>query len=59
MKGNLEKEKTNDDNLYTAYLAGDTSAYDRLMIKYGDSLTMYLRKRGCHTKMMIYKRHYP
>ena len=32
----------NDDELYNSYLSGDTSAYDELMIRYGDSLTIYL-----------------
>ena len=39
----METERINDDSLYAAFLAGDTSNYDRLMIKYGDSLTMYLK----------------
>lgn len=31
-----------DDESYRRFLAGDTSAYDELMIRYGDSLTFYL-----------------
>ena len=31
-----------DDSLYGEFLAGDTSSYDQLMIRYGDSLTMYI-----------------
>ncbi len=31
-----------DDSLYREFLAGETSSYDQLMIRYGDSLTMYL-----------------
>ncbi len=31
-----------DGILYGRFLAGDTNAYDELMIRYGDSLTMYL-----------------
>ena len=31
-----------DDVLYRSYLNGDTTAYDQLMIFYGDSLTVYL-----------------
>ncbi|MBQ1317785.1 MAG: RNA polymerase sigma factor [Lachnospiraceae bacterium] len=31
-----------DDELYRAYLRGDTPAYDELMIRYGDSLTFFL-----------------
>ena len=32
-----------DDSLYGAFLKGDNSAYDKLMIKYGDALTSYLK----------------
>ena len=32
-----------DDNLYNEFLSGDNSAYDKLMIRYGDSLTSYLK----------------
>lgn len=32
-----------DDSLYGAFLKGDNSAYDKLMLKYGDSLTAYLK----------------
>ncbi len=32
----------NDDTLYRLFLAGETSAYDALMIRHGDSLTFYL-----------------
>lgn len=32
-----------DDCLYTSFLSGDNSAYDRLMIKYGNALTLYLK----------------
>ena len=31
-----------DDQLYHEYLAGDQSAGDRLMLRYGDALTAYL-----------------
>ena len=31
-----------DDTLHRRYLNGDTTAYDQLMIRYGDSLTQYL-----------------
>ncbi len=31
-----------DDQLYRAYLAGDMSAGDRLMLRYADALTAYL-----------------
>ncbi len=31
-----------DDELYRAYLAGDMSAGDTLMLRYGDALTRYL-----------------
>ncbi|MBR6403672.1 MAG: RNA polymerase sigma factor [Eubacterium sp.] len=31
-----------DYELYTEYLHGDTSSYDELMIRYGDSITTYL-----------------
>lgn len=31
-----------DDELYSRFLSGDTSACDELMIRYGDSLTYYL-----------------
>ena len=31
-----------DSELYKSFLAGDTKAYDQLMIRYGDSLTFYL-----------------
>ena len=30
-----------DDELYRQFLGGKTSAYDELMILYGDSLTFY------------------
>ncbi|MBR6293188.1 MAG: RNA polymerase sigma factor [Lachnospiraceae bacterium] len=33
----------NDDSLYGLFLKGDNSAYDKLMIKYGDALTTYLK----------------
>ena len=32
-----------DDELYRGFIAGDTTAYDKLMIRYGDSLTCYLK----------------
>ena len=32
----------NDDTLYRLFIAGDTSSYDALMIRHGDSLTFYL-----------------
>lgn len=31
-----------DDELYHLFLKGDTNSYDELMIRYGDSLTVYL-----------------
>ena len=31
-----------DSELYNLYLSGDSSAYDELMIRHGDSLTIYL-----------------
>ena len=31
-----------DDELYNRFLTGDVSSYDDLMIRYGDSLTVYL-----------------
>jgi RNA polymerase sigma-70 factor (ECF subfamily) len=31
-----------DNELYNAYLSGDSTAYDELMIRYGDSLTFFL-----------------
>ena len=31
-----------DDQLYQKYLAGDQSAGDQLMLRYGDALTAYL-----------------
>ena len=31
-----------DDDLYRQYLYGDTVAYDELMLRYGDKLTLYL-----------------
>ena len=33
----------NDSTLYTEFLTGDNAAYDRLMLRYGDALTMYLK----------------
>ncbi|MCR4720971.1 MAG: RNA polymerase sigma factor [Lachnospiraceae bacterium] len=35
--------QADDTALYEAFLEGDNSAYDSLMIKYGDALTMYLK----------------
>ena len=35
-------DKPADGELYRGFLDGDTTAYDQLMIRYGDSLTMYL-----------------
>ena len=32
-----------DDELYHSYLSGNNSAYDELMIRYGDNLTCYLK----------------
>ena len=34
--------KQNEDLLYRRFLSGDTAAYDQLLIRYGDSLVMYL-----------------
>lgn len=31
-----------DDELYRRFLAGETAAYDALLIRYGDNLTFYL-----------------
>ena len=31
-----------DDELYKNFLNGDSSSYDQLMIRYGDSLTFYI-----------------
>jgi RNA polymerase sigma-70 factor (ECF subfamily) len=36
------REKMTDDQLYRDYLDGDSTAGDRLMLRYGDSLTAYL-----------------
>ena len=36
-------ETGSDDELYAAYLAGDKSAFDSLMLKNSDALTMFLR----------------
>ena len=33
----------NDSTLYGEFLKGDNSAYDSLMLRYGDALTMYLK----------------
>ena len=33
----------NDSTLYAEFLTGDNAAYDRLMLRYGDALTMYLK----------------
>ncbi len=32
----------NDNELYDSFLSGDLSSYDELMIRYGDSLTIFL-----------------
>ena len=32
-----------DDELYLAFLKGDTTSYDKLMLRYGDNLTCYLK----------------
>ena len=37
-----ERSGASDDILYKAYLNGDTVSYDQLMIRYGDSLTLFL-----------------
>lgn len=47
MKGNAmspEKAENNltDDELYARFLSGDTDSFDKLLIRYGDSLTRYL-----------------
>ena len=31
-----------DDQLYNAFIKGDNSSFDELMVRYGDSLTYYL-----------------
>ncbi|MBR6014761.1 MAG: sigma-70 family RNA polymerase sigma factor, partial [Firmicutes bacterium] len=31
-----------DDELYSLYLSGDNAAYDELMLRYGDSITVFL-----------------
>ena len=41
----MNPEKTDnltDDELYSRFLSGDTDSFDRLLIRYGDSLTRYL-----------------
>ena len=35
-------ETMSDDLLYSSFLQGETIAYDQLMIRYGDSLVLYL-----------------
>ena len=35
-------DEMSDSSLYNRYREGDTTAYDQLMIRHGDSLTMYL-----------------
>ena len=35
-------ERMTDDELYGSFLQGDTTAYDQLMIRYGDALLLYL-----------------
>lgn len=35
-------DKLSDTELYENYIKGDKDSYDQLMIRYGDSLTMYL-----------------
>lgn len=37
-----DTDSRSDSELYNSFRGGDTSAYDQLMIRYGDSLTMYL-----------------
>ena len=37
-----ELEMGADKELYKSFLSGDTKAYEQLMIRYGDSLTLYL-----------------
>ena len=32
----------NDSELYNSFLSGDKTAYDELMIRYGDALTAFL-----------------
>lgn len=39
----MEKEIIDDDSLYAGFLAGDNSSYERLMIRYGDDLILYLK----------------
>lgn len=41
----IEKRYASDDILYQRFLAGENERYDQLMLRYGDSLTMYLY--GC------------
>ena len=41
----MNPEKTDnltDDELYSRFISGDTDSFDRLLIRYGDSLTRYL-----------------
>ena len=41
----MNPEKTDnltDDELYSRFLSGDTDSFDKLLIRYGDSLTRYL-----------------
>ena len=40
-KGGLPVMRS-DDELYRSFLSGDPSSYDELMIRYGDSLTIFL-----------------
>ena len=37
-----EERYESDDILYIRFLTGETEQYDQLMLRYGDSLTMYL-----------------
>lgn len=37
-----DMKQLSDSKLYNDYLRGDNEAYDQLMIRYGDSLTLYL-----------------
>ncbi len=36
------KSMPTDNELYNLYLSGDSASYDQLMIRYGDSLTVFL-----------------
>ena len=43
MNGEQVLNEINDSTLYGEFLKGDNTAYDKLMLRYGDALTMYLK----------------